>query len=715
MESGELGSSTLRRRLDDKSVAYFESIVPHRVFIQNGDTFIGKQLILLFKNKTFTNLITRLEARPADSPEGSPSQDSLNKLASSFDEAEQENEDTSWPPDGVFEGFVRATNVKPDDDDQFWDYQMLGEFQMDQISPKDYEHVLSLSSNKARKTFLYSLFRKLRREQEAKAEAEEKHGVEPLGDKELEEEEDEAEEMPYEIYTSVKHPEERERKDPRLSYLDSTNIIQLCNTEQILTCGTIILDAFTSNLPSDIAQLKTLIESIIPNYWFDPAVIPATQNIILVSNLLPWALTKQGVDEDGLPMPLSERRLKRRKPHPDYENVTELETLCLDAKRDLKKNKKFHLHILGCGIPYGLDQDIFYHWFAMGYINVDLTSLPVINEGHNTVPTVHIEDVVKIIDHLVESPSEVKKSYIIAVAVENEASSLADIVKAISRVFTKDGLVKRESLEEFSKGYPLNLVYSEDQKKTALDLLTTNLPIESNFVEEFGDELNLNPRNIVGSIERTVKDFMKCYNLKPIKLLIHGPRFTGKTDLARKLAEYYGLKYLNPEDILEHRKEFLQNQIKHYEDEIDMLNLMNAAENENASYDNLLEELDKMGHDNGHNEPSINEEHDEVTIETLTEQIMTLQGELNHLEGLNAKENRTEYEDVVRAMMVEQINRRSTQYHGYVLDGWPDSSEACKALFGKEENEGEETEDDEMEDNEDEMRMKEMWMRHWMR
>uniref|UniRef100_A0A8D8QH71 Adenylate kinase 7 n=1 Tax=Cacopsylla melanoneura TaxID=428564 RepID=A0A8D8QH71_9HEMI len=289
-----------------------------------------------------------------------------------------------------------------------------------------------------------------------------------------------------------------------------------------------------------------------------------------------------------------------------------------------------------------------------------------------------------------------------AIAFENEVSSLADIVKAISKVFTKDGLVRQEPLEQFSVEYPLNLMYSEDQKKTALDLLTTHLPLESNFVKDFGDELNLNPRNIVANMERTVKDFMRDHNLKPIKLLIHGPRLTGKTELARKLAEYYGLKYLNPDDLVDHRKQFLQNQIKHCEHGIEMLNLMNAAENENASFDNLMEQLGKMEHDDGHDEPSIGEEHEEETLESLTEQIMILTGELNQLEGLNGKHKTKEYEDVIRGMIREQLNRRSTQYHGYVMDGWPDSAEACKALFAKEEIEGEEMDDENEDEEEDE-------------
>lgn len=31
--------------LDENTRAYFDKLVPHRVFIQNGDTFLGKYLI----------------------------------------------------------------------------------------------------------------------------------------------------------------------------------------------------------------------------------------------------------------------------------------------------------------------------------------------------------------------------------------------------------------------------------------------------------------------------------------------------------------------------------------------------------------------------------------------------------------------------------------------------------------------------------------------
>lgn len=126
------------------------------------------------------------------------------------------------------------------------------------------------------------------------------------------------------------------------------------------------------------------------------------------------------------------------------------------------QNKNFQLHIVGSGIPYGLEEDIFYHWFALGYTNSDLTSLPVVNQGTNLVPTIHINELVKIIGHLVNNPRSVKKAY--CIAVDNDSNTLADIVKAVSRLFTKHGAIYHVPLEEFEQTYPKDLVYSLDQK-----------------------------------------------------------------------------------------------------------------------------------------------------------------------------------------------------------------------------------------------------------
>ncbi|XP_026682369.1 adenylate kinase 7-like [Diaphorina citri] len=443
---------------------------------------------------------------------------------------------------------------------------------------------------------------------------------------------------------------------------------------------------------------------MLPNYKIDPALTPHSQNIVVISNLLPWQLTKPLLyadESDEIPMAFNERRLKKRKSHPDYENLLDLETFCLDSRRELKKNKNFQLHIVGSGIPYGLEEDIFYHWFALGYTNSDLTSLPVVNQGTNLVPTIHINELVKIIGHLVNNPRSVKKAY--CIAVDNDSNTLADIVKAVSRLFTKHGAIYHVPLEEFEQTYPKDLVYSLDQKKTALDLLTSHLPVESNFVEDFGKEMNLVQKNFVNNMRNTLKAFLKSHNLKPIKILIHGPPMSGKTELTRKLADYYGLQYLSPLDVLDNRKRYLRKQIKYCDHQIELLNLMNMSENENFDFD-VMEEIDR-NESNKPEDDSLKSEGD-MNLETLSGKLMAYMEELRTLEELASKD-RDQYESILRDMYLEVLRRKSVQYHGYVMDGWPDSYEACQLLFAKDKKEGEEEEEEENEESEEEEEDKE--------
>lgn len=41
-----------------------------------------------------------------------------------------ENIEQQRVPSAVFHGFVKPDNVRAEDDQQFWDHQMLGEFRM---------------------------------------------------------------------------------------------------------------------------------------------------------------------------------------------------------------------------------------------------------------------------------------------------------------------------------------------------------------------------------------------------------------------------------------------------------------------------------------------------------------------------------------------------------------------------------------------------------
>lgn len=111
--------------------------------------------------------------------------------------------------------------------------------------------------------------------------------------------------------------------------------------DQITTCGTVIFDLFTSSETELTDQIDDIVKQILPNFGFDPSITPRGQNVIIVSNLMTWVNTKVLKDNTGEPKPLGERRLKKRKAHPDYEHVLDLENYWLDVRKEMKKKVKW--------------------------------------------------------------------------------------------------------------------------------------------------------------------------------------------------------------------------------------------------------------------------------------------------------------------------------------------------------------------------------------
>lgn len=69
--------------------------------------------------------------------------------------------------------------------------------------------------------------------------------------------------------------------------------------------------------------------------------------------------------------------------------------------------------------------------------------------------------------------------------------------------------------------------------------------------------LNLQYRydlNIAENMTKAVQEYREWRDLKPMRLLIHGPPIVGKTKLAVKLSGKYNLHYINVTKMIEETK-----------------------------------------------------------------------------------------------------------------------------------------------------------------
>jgi adenylate kinase len=57
--------------------------------------------------------------------------------------------------------------------------------------------------------------------------------------------------------------------------------------------------------------------------------------------------------------------------------------------------------------------------------------------------------------------------------------------------------------------------------------------------------------NIAENMNQIVREFRIRRNLRPVKIVLHGPPGSGKTHLAKKVCEYYHSKYISVPTMLD--------------------------------------------------------------------------------------------------------------------------------------------------------------------
>ncbi|CAH8429732.1 unnamed protein product [Schistosoma haematobium] len=308
--------------------------------------------------------------------------------------------------------------------------------------------------------------------------------------------------------------------------------------EHVATFDVIIYD-ITVN-PEQMKEVVWLGESLEKNS--DEFVSKKT--LILVTNLMSWVSTKPNDPDDP---GFVESEYKRRKPHPKFKEYLECEKLIL--KLGKKHKKKFVTYVLACGVFYGCGEYLFRHLFKDAWSTQN--ELPVYLNGENILPTVHILDLARIIQCIINDPP--KQRYIIVR--DDGQFTLSEIVKAIS-----SGL---------SNG--VTRVYNEEDIKSLeipaqiTDILTMNLRIEPSTIKEDMQFPWISDSGIPTNISQLINEFIEEHQLKPLRICILGPPYIGKTTLAKELCKIYRLHHIHLKGLLYEYIRNLLEPIKAYE------------------------------------------------------------------------------------------------------------------------------------------------------
>lgn len=426
--------------------------------------------------------------------------------------------------------------------------------------------------------------------------------------------------------------------------------------EELDNCGVIIYDITRdpSIMPKAIETLKHLIGQLDELKKIGPKTYsnhPRNQVFILISTVMTWARTRKTFMEE--PGPFVDAHYRRRKPHLNYKEY-------LACERDVmmlgkKHKKKLKVYVISTGFTYGYDEESMDFLFKLAWSNAQ--HLPIFGNGSNFIPLIHVSDLARIVGCLIKKPISLKR-YILAV--EPVSAKLSNIVKAISKGLGKGFIKEVKDMEEaMSFNGITERIYDQFTINLKMDpaIVLDNFEIEWQYDSGF-----------VHNITSIIKELKESRELTPIKIMMHGPPGSGKTLLAKRICQEYGLHYVSIKTLIE---ETLQNLRDNITEGKQRLKLKQEKEAQR------LQALEENEEDlNEEEEEEIEEEEESGDIEEWEEQIRDIQTVLGESE-----DNKLPDEQVIK-LLKNLLKSNICQNQGFVLDGYPKTTEQAEELFG---------------------------------
>ena len=260
-----------------------------------------------------------------------------------------------------------------------------------------------------------------------------------------------------------------------------------------------------------------------------------------------------------------ESEFNKRIPNSKYFYYKILESLALS-----KINSNLKAYVICPGFIYGCGEDIFFDYFRESWKS-NLEYMPIIGEGDNHIPTIHILDLIHTIKRVVNLKPDI--NYIFACdktknpTMKNILNHICKGIGGIETKIIKDFDLNKINIPHYAElSIDLRIKYSsimEDEPRRKKEDIEDYEERKFKWHCEFG---------IPENIELLSEEFNLYRDLKPIKIIISGPPYGGKSTIAKKISEKYKIKHYTIDKICEWAKNEeneLGEEIKKKDEEIE--------------------------------------------------------------------------------------------------------------------------------------------------
>ena len=327
----------------------------------------------------------------------------------------------------------------------------------------------------------------------------------------------------------------------------------------------------------------------------------------------------------------------KRIPNSRYISYKMLENLALS-----NTNPMLNVYVICPGFIYGCGEDFFFDYFRKAWIG-GIDYIPIIGEGMNFIPTIHILDLIQIIRRIIEQKPII--NYIFACD-KTKNPTMKNLIKSIAKGIGSIDIKNLTDFEIDEIDMPnFNELNIDVQIKSSI--VTEDEPKKSN---ETIDEYNKRKfkwhceKGMPENMDLISQEFNLYRGIKPIKIIITGPPCGGKSFIADKIAKQFKITHLTMVSICEWAK-----------------NLKNM----------LGEETRQKMKEN-------------------EEKVLAAQDEYEHRK--NKKKSDPPFDpssyrkfssEFVGKLLKEKLGKGECAGKGYVLDNYPKTYQDCLNVFGK--------------------------------